>query len=119
MCELWCGTTQFIRQRHHVTLRKPYIRGVSGTPDPYAKYVTIGDGVELRLTPDIGPGELGLYSTRDLPKGTFMHYEGMQVDARSTDLLQSHKSHAICFAAMSRRQLIGVRVSPNIQLYPP
>lgn len=81
------------------------------------KPLTIGDGLELRLCPELGGRyELGLFATRDLHARDWTYFDGLlHVSATGTQLLPDVQSHAIAFSKTGRDVILGVRaVAPMI-----
>jgi hypothetical protein len=109
--QLWCGHTRYDKAIHKVEFR------TDGGPEKraagMAKHRAMGNGVECQLAPHIGDGELGVFATEFLPKGTWFSYEAMLVDSSWEELLDDCKSHAVALSYKRGQLLLGVRVSPK------
>jgi hypothetical protein len=105
---LSAGNTEFHPSLHKIRLLAKM--------HPKHRPLTIGDGLELRLCPELGPCELGLFATRDLHNRHWTYFDGLlHVSAAGTQLLLDMQSHAIAFTRTGRDVVLGVRaVAPMI-----
>jgi hypothetical protein len=75
--------------------------------------LTIGNGMRIVLSPELGPGQLGLAATRTLKPGDWTYFDGLlyiKSGRGEEGLLRDHKTHA-CAIELSNRtvRMIGVR----------
>ena len=102
---LVCGTTSFSQadrvqiKTNHTTLHS---------------LVVIGDGLEIGTTPELGKGQLGLFATRDLERGTCTYFDGMLFAKQgntidTVGLQKALRTHACCIQRNGRYLLLGVR----------
>ncbi len=83
-----CGSHTFIPGVHKVELRNP-----ASLP------LTIGNGLELKYCPHLGPDQLGCFSTRKLKAGEWTYFEGMLCTGHG-QLIPELWSHAITCAGI-------------------
>jgi hypothetical protein len=102
------GSHTFVPGIHKVELR-----------NPAAAPLTIGNGLELKYCPHLGPDELGCFSTRQLASRDWTYFEGMLCTSHG-DLLPELRSHAMTCEGIGAdskgrgsTRLMGIRSVPR------
>jgi site-specific DNA-cytosine methylase len=103
---IMCGSDNFLPE-HCINFRNPSAPCGVGNAKLW-----IGNGLELRWTPDYGEGHVGVFATRTLYPKDWTWFEGLLCPS-STPLLHQYKSHALSISEHSKK-LLGPRPRPGM-----